>query len=236
ELADLFLLVLHRAASRQEAGAPLPDVVRVPSPEGRLWMPIEERRTAGRGMSADLNAAANLGLQPLLDADWPGSWSHVPTISGQGSGRRADPERCQGAACVGSWQVEPMVSGGFAAIEHQNPADPPLEADLRRFFMLELGLPVEFGEPDVPAAPSSSEAALPVIPRKRGRPPKAPQPRQQPYLNLWRDYSSAALNSGVWRTYADYSRFVLARALGLWLKSDPAFENTPPIGGQFVLR
>jgi hypothetical protein len=246
ELSDLFLLVLHQAASRQDAGTPRSDVVRVPSQQGRLLMSIDERSSALRGTSADFNTAANLGLQPLLDTDWPGSWSYLPTIAGIDSGRKPDPERCQGAACVESWRLQPLGEGSFAASGNADSwgaglVGQPLEAEMRRRFMAELGLLGEDSEPHALAASAGTESvpgapAVSCAPRKRGRPRKAPQPHQQPYMNLWRDVSPATLDRGVWRAQSHYNRFVLARALNLWLKSDPVFEYTPSIGGQFVLR
>lgn len=34
-----------------------------------------------KGLQADLNAAANIGLVALLDPDWPGKWWYVPCDS-----------------------------------------------------------------------------------------------------------------------------------------------------------
>lgn len=45
---------------------------------GDLFVSAHPDSPAAKGLQADLNAAANIGLKPLLDPDWPGSWWCVP--------------------------------------------------------------------------------------------------------------------------------------------------------------
>ena len=45
---------------------------------GDLFVSADPASPAARGLQADLNAAANIGLRALRDPDWPGSWWYVP--------------------------------------------------------------------------------------------------------------------------------------------------------------
>lgn len=55
-----------------------PKTVRIPLRGGEIFVSAEEKSPASRGIQADLNAAANVGLRALLDPDWPGRWWYVP--------------------------------------------------------------------------------------------------------------------------------------------------------------
>jgi hypothetical protein len=48
---------------------------------------------AARGLQADLNAAANIGLKALMDPDWIGAWWYVLADTATG---RPDPEKVKG--------------------------------------------------------------------------------------------------------------------------------------------
>jgi IS605 OrfB family transposase len=52
--------------------------VRVPLNGGELFVSADGASPAAKGLQADLNAAANIGLRALLDPDWPGAWWYVP--------------------------------------------------------------------------------------------------------------------------------------------------------------
>ncbi len=56
--------------------------VRLPLKGGDLFVSIDSRSPAAKGIQADLNAAANIGLRALLDPDWPGRWWYVPCKRG----------------------------------------------------------------------------------------------------------------------------------------------------------
>ncbi|NDY42909.1 type V CRISPR-associated protein Cas12b [Dissulfurirhabdus thermomarina] len=53
-------------------------VVRVPLRGGEIFISADSNSPAAKGIQADLNAAANIGLKALLDPDWPGKWWYVP--------------------------------------------------------------------------------------------------------------------------------------------------------------
>ncbi|GAB4304292.1 MAG: hypothetical protein Fur0034_21120 [Desulfuromonadia bacterium] len=52
--------------------------VRVPLSGGEIFVSADSKSPAAKGLQADLNAAANIGLRALLDPDWPGKWWYVP--------------------------------------------------------------------------------------------------------------------------------------------------------------
>ncbi len=63
-------------ADWQMAGA-----VRVPLKGGEIFVSADPDSPAAKGIQADLNAAANIGLRALTDPDWPGRWWYVPCDS-----------------------------------------------------------------------------------------------------------------------------------------------------------
>lgn len=56
------------------------DVLRVPYRGGEVFVSADRNSPIAKGLQADLNAAANIGLKALLDPDWPGTWWYVPSI------------------------------------------------------------------------------------------------------------------------------------------------------------
>lgn len=62
--------------SREERNQARP--VRIPRKGGDLFVSADKDSPAAKGLQADLNAAANIGLRALLDPDWPGAWWYVP--------------------------------------------------------------------------------------------------------------------------------------------------------------
>jgi hypothetical protein len=52
--------------------------VRVPLKGGEVFVSANPESPAAKGLQADLNAAANIGLRALTDPDWPGKWWYVP--------------------------------------------------------------------------------------------------------------------------------------------------------------
>ncbi len=52
--------------------------VRIPDDGGEIFVSADKHSPAAKGLQADLNAAANIGLRALLDPDWPGKWWWVP--------------------------------------------------------------------------------------------------------------------------------------------------------------
>ena len=60
-------------ADWEKAGA-----VRIPLKGGEIFVSADPKSPAAKGLQADLNAAANIGLKALLDPDWAGRWWYVP--------------------------------------------------------------------------------------------------------------------------------------------------------------
>ncbi|HQU45645.1 MAG TPA: type V CRISPR-associated protein Cas12b [Pirellulales bacterium] len=75
---DLFIVELAHALEK----SPQREVrVRLPQRGGELFVSADRESPTARGVQADLNAAANIGLKALLDPDWPGAWWNVPCDS-----------------------------------------------------------------------------------------------------------------------------------------------------------
>jgi len=53
-------------------------IIRVPLRGGEVFISADPISPAAKGLQADLNAAANIGLRALTDPDWPGKWWYVP--------------------------------------------------------------------------------------------------------------------------------------------------------------
>lgn len=51
--------------------------VRIPQRSGEVFVSAHASSPAAKGLQADLNAAANIGLKALLDPDWEGAWWYV---------------------------------------------------------------------------------------------------------------------------------------------------------------
>jgi len=52
--------------------------IRLPRRGGEIFVTADNNSPIAKGIHADINAAANIGLRALLDPDWAGSWWYVP--------------------------------------------------------------------------------------------------------------------------------------------------------------
>jgi hypothetical protein len=93
--------------------------VRVPLKGGELFVSADPRSPAAKGIQADLNAAANIGLRALLDPDWPGRWWYVPCKAGSSE---PSPDRIKGSEAFQGVQSLPAdgaaPAGSKAGIGH----------------------------------------------------------------------------------------------------------------------
>jgi len=53
-------------------------VLPIPHRGGDIFVSADPDSPASKGLQADLNAAANIGLKALMDPDWPAAWWYVP--------------------------------------------------------------------------------------------------------------------------------------------------------------
>ncbi len=72
-------------------------VIRVPLKGGEIFVSAKPESPASKGLQADLNAAANIGLKALLDPDWPGRWWYVPCDPAT---FKPDSDKVKGSAAV----------------------------------------------------------------------------------------------------------------------------------------
>ena len=56
-------------------------ILRITLKGGEIFVSSDPNSPAFKGIQADVNAAANIGLKALLDSDWPGKWWYVPCDS-----------------------------------------------------------------------------------------------------------------------------------------------------------
>ncbi len=76
---ERFLCDLNaRWKDKSEADWKKAGAVRVPLKGGEIFVSADPASLAAKGLQADLNAAANIGLRALIDPDWPGKWWYVP--------------------------------------------------------------------------------------------------------------------------------------------------------------
>ncbi len=75
---DKYLLALKKKWSKESAST---CSLRIPRKGGEIFVSADANSPASKGLHADLNAAANIGLKALLDSDWPGRWWYVPCDS-----------------------------------------------------------------------------------------------------------------------------------------------------------
>lgn len=73
-LVDLDVKWSAASEADRKAAPPL----RIPVNGGELFVSADSRSPAAKGLQADLNAAANIGLKSLLDPDFPAKWWYVP--------------------------------------------------------------------------------------------------------------------------------------------------------------
>lgn len=72
-------------------------VIRVPLNGGEVFVSADPVSPAAKGLQADLNAAANIGLRALTDPDWPGKWWYVPC---EPASFKPIPDKVKGSAAI----------------------------------------------------------------------------------------------------------------------------------------
>jgi len=94
---DRYLAALEEHWKARPAPAREGATVRVPRQGGEVFVSANRDSPAAKGLQADLNAAANIGLLALLDPDWPGRWWYVPCDATKFA---PDPKRAAGSAAI----------------------------------------------------------------------------------------------------------------------------------------
>lgn len=75
------LIMLAEAVQRGDVTS---SAVRLIAPGGQLFVAANGDSPAAKGIHADMNAAANIGLVALLDPDWPAAWWRLPCKAATG--------------------------------------------------------------------------------------------------------------------------------------------------------
>jgi IS605 OrfB family transposase len=71
--------------------------LRIPNKGGEVFVSANPHSAVAKGLQADLNAAANIGLRALLDPDFLGKWWYMLCDSATGQPAK---DKCAGAACL----------------------------------------------------------------------------------------------------------------------------------------
>lgn len=124
---DRFLADLTRAL---EANPPmeLPRTIRLTHKKGGdLFVSAASDSSASKGIQADLNAAANIGLKALMDPDWPGAWWYIPAVLDAERLRVPSPEKCQGCKTLEGWRMG-VSEFGYSTNGPPEPVDANWEA------------------------------------------------------------------------------------------------------------
>jgi len=87
----------HMLEDKSASDGEKPKVLRIPLKGGELFVSADKKSPASKGLQADLNAAANIGLRALTDPDWPGKWWYVPCEPGS---FRPVKDKVEGSAAV----------------------------------------------------------------------------------------------------------------------------------------
>jgi hypothetical protein len=84
-------------------------LIRIPVSGGDLFVSADHSSPAAKGLQADLNAAANIGLKALLDPDWQGKWWFVPCASVTNT---PVTDKVKGSQVISNVALIPIVQGG----------------------------------------------------------------------------------------------------------------------------
>jgi IS605 OrfB family transposase len=103
--------------------------VRVIVPGGQLFVAADSASPSARGIHADMNAAANIGLVALLDPDWSAAWWRLPCKTATGE---VDETKVGGSAAVpvGRAILDPSAEAGKGYVNAWS--DPQEKAVSRR--------------------------------------------------------------------------------------------------------
>lgn len=91
---DQYLVRLLAHCGKATDSARASSAVRVPVRGGEIFVSSDARSPAAKGIQADLNAAANIGLKALTDPDWEGAWWYIPVKSKDGTTEQSDFPGC----------------------------------------------------------------------------------------------------------------------------------------------
>jgi hypothetical protein len=91
--------------------------VRIPIAGGEIFVSADTGSPATKGIQADLNAAANIGLRAIVDPDWPGKWWYVPCDS---SSFKPINDRVKGCKVIDTKESLKEASPGLAAKGEKN--------------------------------------------------------------------------------------------------------------------
>jgi len=97
---DRFLVMIEKQwSSKSDSERKFAPAIRIPMNGGELFVSADPCSPAAKGLQADLNAAANIGLKALLDPDFSGKWWFIPC---EAATHKPHPEKTKGSFVIPS--------------------------------------------------------------------------------------------------------------------------------------
>ena len=201
--------------------------VRIPQRSGEVFVSAHANSSAAKGLQADLNAAANIGLKALLDPDWEGAWWYVPASLDTNGWRTPKQDVCKGAECLNEFQVSANASGLYvtngtplskaddetvrSADDRKNEAKQAWEAAKKqtKAASKKRGTQIESQQAirqELTTKQIYDEAKQALANAKKAA-------KAKPHVNLWRDVCNDPPPQGEWRVYAAYQNSVQYRVV-----------------------
>lgn len=112
---DRFLVTIENQWSeKSDSERKLAPPIRIPVNGGDLFVSADPCSPAAKGLQADLNAAANVGMKALLDPDFPGKWWFIPCESAT---RKPHAEKTKGSVIILSdLSLVPVAASDLEAV------------------------------------------------------------------------------------------------------------------------
>ncbi len=109
---DQYLIELNESLGNKYKDKVIPsdNFVRIPRKGGDVFVSSSKESPVSKGIQADLNAAANIGLKALLDPDWAGAWWYI-LIEVKSNHVIPYGEKYKGSECLRAWK--------FSGLENQ---------------------------------------------------------------------------------------------------------------------
>ena len=199
--------------------------IRIPSKGGDIFVSSSRQSSASKGIQADLNAAANIGLRAIIDPDWSGHWWYVPANLDGNGWRVVNKEIINGSTCLIDWKVavdgsyysnkgKPRKLGDDQSVkdagERKNNAKSALDNAKKILKNSEKGKGNITKENAIKEVKITEEAM--EISRTNLKNAKKAA-KQKEIINLWRDVSEGSLRDGKWYEWSPYWNGVKARII-----------------------
>lgn len=223
---------------RKNGKAPrTPKPLRIPVNGGDLFVSTDLKSPAAKGLQADLNAAANIGLRALNDPDWPGKWWYIPADLDKDGWRVPKKEQCGGSTCLECWKVgstttghatngKPLALGDDESVnraEEEKGRAETAKKEAQKVLKAAKKGKAGLSEKEAQDRFEEKQKALETAKQELSEAKKAA--KQKSTINLWRDPSGKNVGDGNWREWAAYWNHVNSRVADV-LRNQAGLETT----------